>query len=206
MGQANKETPPVINQRHRPSRQLAAVQVVNGEATPAPLVLQFVEGILGIRPIPIELAQAENLVVRVGHQHGIFIAGNLLARLFVRRDNGQQLLAAILSRHHDSASERSAYHDDPAFRFPSGEGQLPIHSLPALAGIRPARLAKEAADVALDVLREFELEQVGLASLFQCRPPLFGRYAPSSLRPAQPRKTSRLRIYRTDVALTPPPA
>ena len=35
-----------------------------------------------------------------------------------------------------------------------------------------------------------------------CRPPLFGRYAPSSLRPIQPRKTSRLRIYRTDVALT----
>ncbi|OIP08095.1 MAG: hypothetical protein AUK49_12455 [Betaproteobacteria bacterium CG2_30_68_42] len=35
-----------------------------------------------------------------------------------------------------------------------------------------------------------------------CRPPLFGRYAPSSLRPTQPRKTSRLRIYRTDVALT----
>jgi hypothetical protein len=35
-----------------------------------------------------------------------------------------------------------------------------------------------------------------------CRPSLFGRYAPSSLRPAQPRKTSRLRIYRTNVALT----
>ncbi|MGB4912527.1 MAG: hypothetical protein WBO95_10440, partial [Candidatus Dechloromonas phosphoritropha] len=35
-----------------------------------------------------------------------------------------------------------------------------------------------------------------------CRPPRFGRYAPSSLRPAQPRKTNRQRIYRTDVALT----
>jgi len=38
-----------------------------------------------------------------------------------------------------------------------------------------------------------------------CRPPLFGRYAPSSLRPAQPRKTNRQRIYRRDVALTIPP-
>ena len=35
-----------------------------------------------------------------------------------------------------------------------------------------------------------------------CRPSLFGRYAPSSLRPAKHRKTSRLRIYRRDVALT----
>ncbi len=35
-----------------------------------------------------------------------------------------------------------------------------------------------------------------------CRPPLFGRYAPSSLRPPKHRKTSRLQIYRRDVALT----
>ncbi|MBL0355019.1 MAG: hypothetical protein IPP03_21165 [Dechloromonas sp.] len=38
-----------------------------------------------------------------------------------------------------------------------------------------------------------------------CRPLRFGRYAPSSLRPAQPRKTNRKRIYRTDVALTEQP-
>jgi len=36
-----------------------------------------------------------------------------------------------------------------------------------------------------------------------CRPPLFGRYAPSSLRPTKHRKTSRIQIYRRDVALTP---
>jgi TPR repeat protein len=35
-----------------------------------------------------------------------------------------------------------------------------------------------------------------------CRPPRFGRYAPSSLRPAQPRKTNGQGIYRKDVALT----
>jgi len=35
-----------------------------------------------------------------------------------------------------------------------------------------------------------------------CRPPLFGRYAPSSLRPTKHRKTSRIQIYRRDVALT----
>jgi hypothetical protein len=41
----------------------------------------------------------------------------------------------------------------------------------------------------------------GRAAMF-CRPPLFGRYAPSSLRPAKHRKTSRLQNYRNDVALT----
>ena len=35
-----------------------------------------------------------------------------------------------------------------------------------------------------------------------CRPPLFGRYAPSSLRPAMHRKARWLQIYRRDVALT----
>jgi hypothetical protein len=34
------------------------------------------------------------------------------------------------------------------------------------------------------------------------RPPLFGRYAPSSLRPSQHRNSSRLRIYRRSGALT----
>jgi hypothetical protein len=40
----------------------------------------------------------------------------------------------------------------------------------------------------------------GCAAVF-CRPPRFGRYAPSSLRPAKHRKTSRPRIYRSNVAL-----
>ncbi len=33
------------------------------------------------------------------------------------------------------------------------------------------------------------------------RPPRFARYAPSSLRPTRHRKTSRLRIYRSNVAI-----
>jgi hypothetical protein len=35
-----------------------------------------------------------------------------------------------------------------------------------------------------------------------CRPPRLGRYTPSALQPAQPRKTNSQRIYRRDVALT----
>ena len=129
------------------------------ETTPAPLVLQLVEGVLGIGSITIKLAQTENLIVRVGYQHGVLIAGNALASLFIRLDKGQQLLAVILPGDYDFARERTAYHDAPAFRFPSGERQLPVPSLPALASVRPARLAKQAADVALDVLRQLELDR-----------------------------------------------
>lgn len=54
-GQTDKQTPPVVDQRHGARRQLAPMQVVRGEATPAPLVLQLVEGILRIGPVSVEL-------------------------------------------------------------------------------------------------------------------------------------------------------
>ena len=49
------------------------MQVMRGEAAPAPLVLQLIKSIFGISPIPVELTQTENFVVRVGDQHGVFI-------------------------------------------------------------------------------------------------------------------------------------
>ena len=57
------QAPPVVDQRHRSGRELAAVQIVRREATPAPssslcldaaLVFQFIEGVLGIAPIPVQ--------------------------------------------------------------------------------------------------------------------------------------------------------
>ena len=48
MGQAHEQAPPVVDQRHAPGGQLTAMQVVRGKAAPAPLVLEFVEGILAI--------------------------------------------------------------------------------------------------------------------------------------------------------------
>ena len=86
IGQANEETPPVIYPCHRSSSERAAMQVMCGEAAPAPLVLQLIKGVLGVGPIPIELTQTENLVVRVGDQHGVFIAGNAFTCLLVRLD------------------------------------------------------------------------------------------------------------------------
>ena len=55
MGQPDEQAPPVVDQRHRSGRELAAVQIVRREATPAPLVFQFIEGVLGISPIPVQL-------------------------------------------------------------------------------------------------------------------------------------------------------
>ena len=141
VGQANEQTPPVVDQRHPSCRQLATVQVVRGEAAPAPLVLQLIERVLGIRAIPVELAQAENLIVGVGHQHGVLIAGNTLSSLSIRLDKRQQLLALILPGHHD-----------PAFSLPAGERKLAIFTLPTLTRVRPVRLAKQTANVALETV------------------------------------------------------
>lgn len=74
IGQAHEQAPPVVDQCHRACRQLAAVQVMGGEATPAPLVLELVEGVLRIGPIPVELAQREDFVIEVGDQHGVLVA------------------------------------------------------------------------------------------------------------------------------------
>lgn len=65
ISQVNEEAPPVVDQRHCPRSQLAAVQVMRGETTPTPLIFEFIECILGIGPITIKLNQTENLVVSV---------------------------------------------------------------------------------------------------------------------------------------------
>jgi hypothetical protein len=54
--QTNEQAPPVVDQRHRSCGQLAAMQIMGGEPAPAPLVLQLVEGVLGICSVTIELA------------------------------------------------------------------------------------------------------------------------------------------------------
>ena len=46
VGCAHVPAPPVVDQRHRARRDLAAMHVARGEAAPAPLVLQLVEAIL----------------------------------------------------------------------------------------------------------------------------------------------------------------
>jgi hypothetical protein len=69
--QTDRPTPPVVNQCHRPCREVAAIQVLRDVAAPTPLILQFVEAVLAIGAIPVQLANGFKAVVRVGHQDGI---------------------------------------------------------------------------------------------------------------------------------------
>ena len=45
---------------------------MGSKSAPAPLVLQFVEGVLGIGPVPVELPQTDNRVVGIGYGGGFF--------------------------------------------------------------------------------------------------------------------------------------
>src|SRR4029077_20806101 len=55
VGQADEQVPPIGGERDDAGHELAAFNVVGGETAPAPLVLQFVEVVLGIAAVAIEL-------------------------------------------------------------------------------------------------------------------------------------------------------
>src|SRR3954447_22858241 len=58
IGQATEQAPPVVNQSDTARHHPAPLQVVGGEATPTPLVLDLVEPIFGVRAITIKLRHA----------------------------------------------------------------------------------------------------------------------------------------------------
>ena len=91
------------------------MQVVGGESAPAPLVLQLIKGVLGVGPIPIELAQRKDFVVEIGDQHGVLIAGHALAALAVGLDETEQPLSDVLRCQQHLARERTAQDGRPGF-------------------------------------------------------------------------------------------
>jgi len=58
-----------VDQRDQPGHVLAALQVPRGEAAPAPLVLQLVEAVLRVRPVPVELGDRANLKIERRRQN-----------------------------------------------------------------------------------------------------------------------------------------
>src|ERR1700756_3850860 len=72
VSQTDEQIPPVEHQRDAAGHQAAALEVAGREATPAPLVLQFVETVLAISTIAIELAERQNLTVERGDENRIF--------------------------------------------------------------------------------------------------------------------------------------
>ena len=51
--QSDIPTPPIVDERDCPRREVATFQVMRGIATPAPLVFQLIEAILTVSPIPV---------------------------------------------------------------------------------------------------------------------------------------------------------
>ena len=62
LGQTNKDVPPIIKQRDHARRQATAREILRDEAAPAPSILQFVENILSVSAVAIELAEAPHLL------------------------------------------------------------------------------------------------------------------------------------------------
>src|SRR3954451_14985659 len=72
ISQTHEQAPPIVDQSNAASEQPAALQVLCREPAPAPLVLQFVEPVLAVRPIAIQLTQGQNFAVQRGDQRGVF--------------------------------------------------------------------------------------------------------------------------------------
>jgi len=49
---------------------------VRGEAAPAPLILEFIESVFRVRPVAVELAEREDLVIKIGDPHSVLVAGD----------------------------------------------------------------------------------------------------------------------------------
>src|SRR6202023_3572543 len=61
IGQTHEEVPPVEDEGDNGWHDPAARDVMGGEAAPAPMVLQFVEAVLTIAAVAIELTDGQNL-------------------------------------------------------------------------------------------------------------------------------------------------
>ena len=54
-------------------RQATALDVLGGKASPSPLILQFVERLLRIGTVAVELRQCGYVIVQVGDKYRIFV-------------------------------------------------------------------------------------------------------------------------------------
>jgi len=72
-GEAHEQVPPVVDERDEAGHGPAAGKIAGGKASPAPLVLQFIEGILAIGAVAVELGERENLLVEGSNEHTVFV-------------------------------------------------------------------------------------------------------------------------------------
>ena len=139
---ADEDRPPVVDLGGHARGDLAGVEIGGGEATPSPLVLEFVENVFGVGAITIELRDDGDGFAATGDQD--LILEVLVDQLF--SDLIDDLLF-WLGRCLDVRAPRitlppwTAQHDDAPLRSPHRQAQGGFDAVPPVAGINPA-LAK----------------------------------------------------------------
>src|SRR6516164_8732245 len=159
ISQTDEQIPPVEHQRDTAGHQAAALEVARREATPTPLVLQFVKTVLAIGAIAIELTERQYLAIERRDENGIF---KDLARLVDLGKAEPQLTVTVTFAQRQLALDASSQDHDAAIPAPALKAQAAILALPARTGILPILLAHRPLDRALDPLGQAQLEQIGL--------------------------------------------
>ena len=167
--QPHVPTPPVVDQRHCPRTERAAFDVLRAVAAPAPLVLDFIESVLAVSTVPVELPHALRLVRRVAHQNrALPVPGRLV---FVEQCQLGLFLdialpAALFDCCFVAAIEidlaRAADHDDAPGLAPAHQAQRVFAPRPALPDIAPLIKIELMIDQLHDAGAAFELEQIRL--------------------------------------------
>src|SRR5271166_4542949 len=148
----------IVEQRQQPRRQTAAREVVRGEAAPAPLVLHFVENILSVAPIAIQLTERLRIFVQRGDQNRVFVDFRRRADL----GEGKLRRAGVADlRKPQSALHTPAQHDHEPAPAPARQAHRALLRLEAFTGANPFARASELLDHALDVGGQAQLEQEG---------------------------------------------
>src|SRR3954467_5378615 len=158
ISQTHEQAPPIVDQSNAASEQPAALQVLCREPAPAPLVFQFVEPVLAVRPIAIQLTQGQNFAVQRGDQRGVF------PDLAFASDLGEAQLRQRRMRavnHRQRTIQLATQQDHPALPAPTHQPQARLPALPALAGVGRIALQHRLLQRAIHIPRGTQAEQIG---------------------------------------------
>ena len=112
------------------------------------MVLQFIKGIFAIGAIAVELGERQNLLLKGGDKHAVFVG--LRARPDLNEAE-RQLARAVASGDGHALFHSPAQDDDLALTAPALQPQRLVPALPALAGAGPSTLRKSLLDQFLNV-------------------------------------------------------
>ena len=146
-GQSGIPAPPIVDQPHGASGETATRQIAGAVPAPAPLILQLVKTVLRIRPVPVQLRDAQNTFCEIRHQHGVFVDFGLapvheskfqLALLFL---GGNQVLL-----------QQTPENNHPMALLPPGKLNAVLAVFPALSGVHPVAEDKFPLQQAFDAI------------------------------------------------------